>query len=65
LLLAVPSTGFAYVDPGAAGILIQSMIALIAFVGAFWRRLRNAFFRSGTNKETTQPLGPPQSSDAD
>ena len=40
LLFAVPSTGLAYVDPGAAGILIQRVIALIAFVGAFWRRLR-------------------------
>jgi hypothetical protein len=65
LLFAMPSTALAYVDPGAAGILIQSVIAAIAFVGAFWRRLRNAFFRRDPDKGTTRSLGPAQASDAD
>ena len=49
LALAYCPAAYAYIDPGTGGILIQGLIAGIAFIAAFWRRTRN-FFSSRRRK---------------
>lgn len=50
MLLTTPSQAHAYIDPGVASIVLQSLIAIIATVsatlGLFWHRVK-AFFRMG------------------
>lgn len=52
LLLASPSQAHAYIDPGIASIVLQSLIAIIATVsatiGLFWHRIKT-FFKMGSH----------------
>ena len=49
VFLALPASAYAYIDPGTGSILIQGLIAGLAFIAAFWRRIRN-FFSSWRRK---------------
>jgi hypothetical protein len=48
-LVITPDIAHAYIDPGVASIILQSMVAVIAAVsataGLFWHRIKS-FFRS-------------------
>jgi uncharacterized membrane protein len=50
VVLALPGTAFAYLDPGTGSILIQGLIAAIAAVGVtlrlYWHRFIAFFKRS-------------------
>lgn len=50
LLLTTPGQAHAYIDPGVASIVLQSLVAVIATVsatlGLFWHRVKS-FFRMG------------------
>lgn len=52
LLLTTPGQAHAYIDPGVASIVLQSLIAIIATVsatlGLFWHRVKS-FFRMGND----------------
>ncbi len=51
LLLTTPGQAHAYIDPGVASIVLQSLVAIIATVsatvGLFWHRVKS-FFRMGS-----------------
>ena len=52
LLLTTPGQAYAYIDPGVASIVLQSLVAIIATVsatvGLFWHRVKS-FFRAGSS----------------
>ncbi|MGI9489413.1 MAG: hypothetical protein ACR2RF_26705 [Geminicoccaceae bacterium] len=52
MLLTTPGQAHAYIDPGVASIVLQSLVAIIATVsatvGLFWHRVKS-FFRMGSS----------------
>ncbi|MEM9626877.1 MAG: hypothetical protein AAGA21_11645 [Pseudomonadota bacterium] len=52
VLLTTPGSAHAYIDPGVASIILQSLVAVIATVsatvGLFWHRVKS-FFRFGSS----------------
>lgn len=52
VLLTTSGQAHAYIDPGVASIVLQSLVAIIATVsatvGLFWHRVKS-FFRMGSN----------------
>jgi len=65
LWLATPNVAYAYIDPGIASIILQSLVATIAAVsatlGLFWHRIK-AFFKIGEQAPEAKTT---QSDDAD
>lgn len=65
LWLATPSIAYAYIDPGVASIILQSLVATIAAVsaafGLFWHRIKS-FFKFGQGTAETKAV---TSDDAD
>ena len=57
VLLALPGSAFAYLDPGTGSILIQGLIAAVAAVGVtlrlYWHRFIGFFKR---NKQPDSPV---------
>jgi hypothetical protein len=47
VILLCPATSYAYLDPGAGSILIQSLIAIVAIMGAtlkvYWHKIFDIF----------------------
>jgi hypothetical protein len=60
LLFILPSTSFAYLDPGTGSMILQGLIAGIA-VGAvtikhYWARFRAFFSRGAVEESADSPL---------
>ena len=51
LALSVPTTAFAYLDPGTGALLIQGLIGALAVVAVFWWRMK-AYVRSLFSRKT-------------
>ena len=59
----VPTSAFAYIDPGTGSILIQGIIAAIAAIGVtlklYWHRFKALFRLSPKDQtETEEPVSP-------
>ena len=68
VLVAVPTTAFAYFDPGTGSLIIQGLIGAVAAVTVFWGQVksfvrslfaREKFNRSPAILEPTNEDGPP------
>ena len=55
LLLLISNNAYAYLDPGSGSLIIQSLLALIATIGAYlsiyWRKFKSLFKRNKDNKK--------------
>lgn len=58
LLLTTPGQAHAYIDPGVASIILQSLVAIIATVsatvGLFWHRIKTFFKIGGADSEPSK-----------
>lgn len=54
LLIIVPTTTFAYFDPGTGSLLIQALIGGLAAVTVFWGRLKT-YVRSLFSTQADRP----------
>jgi hypothetical protein len=58
LILLLPDSASAYIDPGAGNILLQGLLGAIAggvAVGAtYWRKIREFFSRAGQDDVTPE-----------
>ena len=56
----VPTSAFAYIDPGTGSILIQGLIAAIAAIGVtlklYWHRFKALFRRSSRDQTEVDEL---------
>lgn len=55
IVIFVPASAYAYIDPGTGSILIQGLIAAIAAIGVtlklYWHRFKALFRRGSSSKE--------------
>ena len=68
VLVALPTTAFAYFDPGTGSLIIQGLIGAVAGIAVFWGQVksfvRSLFTRKKYNRsraipEPTNDDGPP------
>jgi hypothetical protein len=62
IVLAVPGTASAYLDPGTGSMLLQGAIAFVAAVvagvGMRWQAIKSWFLRRGHRHPGSTPPGP-------
>lgn len=53
--MLISNNAYAYLDPGSGSLIIQSLLALIATIGAYlsiyWRKFKSLFKRNKDNKK--------------
>lgn len=56
LLVCLPNSAYAYIDPGSGSMFLQLLLAGLAGIGVaaklYWRRFIGIFRRSSTSTET-------------
>jgi len=54
-LMLISNNSYAYLDPGTGSVIIQSLLALIATIGAYlsiyWRKFKSLFKKNKDNKK--------------
>jgi hypothetical protein len=54
-LMLISNNSYAYLDPGTGSLIIQSLLALIAMIGAYlsiyWRKFKSLFKKNKDNKK--------------